>query len=123
MKVDGGLVVVLFTEAIGHLLDRLNLGVQAITHGTGDSSLEVSDDMGPVRLIIQTTSPPVSTANESSSAFLGVIPNRASRYIIAFQAGPREALRISCPDITRRSGTFNATRATVHGSNYSKRYR
>jgi hypothetical protein len=48
MKVDGGLEVVLFTEAIGHLLDRLNLGVQAITHGTGDSFLEVSGDMGPV---------------------------------------------------------------------------
>jgi hypothetical protein len=99
MKVDGGLEVVIFTEAIGHLLDRLNLGVQAITHGTGDSFLEVSGDMGPVAF-----------------DHLGHRPQRCQTRMVRPSGWVAQTS-------TRRSGTFNAIRTTVHGSNNSNRYR
>lgn len=48
MKVDGRLEVILIAEAVGHFLDGLNLGVQALTHGIGDPVPEVGNGIGPM---------------------------------------------------------------------------
>ena len=37
-------------EAVGHLLDRLDFGVEALAHGVGDAVPEVGDDIGPMAL-------------------------------------------------------------------------
>lgn len=45
-----GIEVILAPEAIGHLLDGLNLGVEAFAHGIRDAVPKVGDDIPPMAL-------------------------------------------------------------------------
>ena len=48
MEVHGGLEVIGIAEATGSLLDRGDLGVQALGHGVGDAVAEVGHDVAQV---------------------------------------------------------------------------
>jgi hypothetical protein len=50
MKVDGRLEVILVPEAVGHLLNRLDFGVEALAHRIGDPVPKVGDDIGLMAL-------------------------------------------------------------------------
>ena len=50
MEVDRGLEVLAIAEPVGALLDRLDLGVEPLTHRIGDPMPEVGQDVGQVPL-------------------------------------------------------------------------
>ena len=50
MEVDGGFEVLQVTKTVSHLLDRLDLAIQALTHRVGNSVAEVRQDVGEMPL-------------------------------------------------------------------------
>ena len=50
MEVDGGFEVLQVAEAVSHLLDRLDLAVEAFAHRVGDPVAEVRQDVGEMPL-------------------------------------------------------------------------
>ena len=50
MEVDGQLVMVAIAKATGHLLDDLDLAVEALGSGIGDAVLEVREHVRQVSL-------------------------------------------------------------------------
>ena len=46
MEVDGRLEVLQVAEAVGHLLDRLDLGVEPLADGVRDAMRKVAEDVG-----------------------------------------------------------------------------
>ena len=50
VEVDGGLEMLPVAKAVGHLLDGLDLGVEALTGGVGDAVGKEGHDIGQVTL-------------------------------------------------------------------------